>query len=340
MRGSSNVQYFLLSIFFLTACSSFQQSKVSGGAEFALPKDLETKFTVKDTKATNTVASVAPVPKVEAPVTMEKQKTKQKKNKSAKAPSPVEWPNRWSIAPMFHEGERYVFDITYFGAVAGELELTTLPAKFIEDRKVFHIKAAARTASIFSLFYRLNDVAESYIDADALFSYRFEMKLDESMQERDILELYDQKMHNVYYYSNWDRKKKGIIKEQFTAAVEPFTQDSLSAFFFVRTLPLEIGKSYRFPVSTNGKMKTVQVTAIRKESLATKKGEFPAIVVKPEVVLDGALQNNGDTYIWYSDDANRSILKIDAKIKVGSVIAYLRELDDGTEKKAAPTAQP
>ncbi|MGZ3739726.1 MAG: DUF3108 domain-containing protein, partial [Bdellovibrionota bacterium] len=90
------------------------------------------------------------------------------------------------------------------------------------------------------------------------------------------------------------------------------------------------GKVYEFPVVNNGKLRTVRVTVVRKESLSTKVGEFNTIVVKPEVVLDGILQqNSGDSFMWISDDANRQILKIDAKIKVGSVIAYLRERSNG-----------
>jgi hypothetical protein len=248
---------------------------------------------------------------------------------SASSAAPTEVPNRWTMSPFFREGEKIVFDITYFGATAGQLELDVLPEKVVADRPTYHFRAVASSTSVFSLFYRVNDVAESFMDTTGLFSHKFSLKLDESKQTRDVLELYDQNKRKAYYWSKLETPSKGLVKDQSEIDLVPFTQDGLSSFFFVRTLPLEIGKAYEFPVVNNGKLRTVRVTAIRKEELTTRAGDYHTIVVKPEVVLDGVLQNNGDSFIWISDDADRQILKIDAKIKVGSVIAYLRERSSG-----------
>jgi hypothetical protein len=303
-----------------------------------VPTELADKFAVKE-------EAVAPVPapasetKETPPVKPAKaRKTKEKKKKlSSAAPAKkFEFENRWPITPNIHAGERYVFDITYFGATAGELELEILPPKTVAERLSYHIRAIARTTSVFSLFYRMNDGAESFMDSQALISHKFSLKLDESLQQRDVLELYDQRARKVYYFSKLDHKKKGKKNDQLEITTEPYTQDGLSAFFFVRTLPLEMGKTYKFPVVNNGKLREVRITAVRKEKLKTKIGEFNTIVVKPEVVLDGVLRTYGDSFVWISDDPERRILKVDAKIKVGSVIAYLREYRSG--QAAQPTA--
>jgi hypothetical protein len=178
---------------------------------------------------------------------------------------------------------------------------------------------------VFSLFYRVNDVAESFMDTTGLFSHKFSLKLEESRQTRDVLELYDQDKMKAYYWSKWDMANKPRQNDHSEIDLQPFTQDGLSSFFYVRTLPLEIGKAYEFPVVNNGKLRTVRVTALRKEHIVTKVGEYDAIVVKPEVVLDGVMQSYGDSFMWISDDEDRQILKIDAKIKVGTVVAYLKE---------------
>lgn len=311
---------FLLALVFV-ACSSHSSTvKMPTAQEFGVPTDLASKFEVKENGS---------VPEVKAPAAPVAQsgKSKKKAAKEAKAEpkKPETWPNRWTMAPFFKTGERYLFDITYFGATAGNLEMQLMPEKVVDARPTFHIRAIATTSSVFSLFYRLHDVAESFVDTTGLFSHKFSLKLDESMQQREVLELYDQKNHKAYYWSKLDHKKKGKIQDQFEIPTEPFTQDGISSFYYLRTLPLEIGKPYSFPVVNNGKLRNVRVTAVRKETLKTKIGELPAIVVKPEVVLDGVLSTYGDSFVWISDDDRRIILKIDAKIKVGSVIAYLRE---------------
>ena len=83
---------------------------------------------------------------------------------------------------------------------------------------------------------------------------------------------------------------------------------------------------------TNGQVKYVQLTVLRNEMLTTKIGERSAIVIKPEVPLDGALKIQGENLVWISNDPERILLKVDAKIKVGSIIAYLREHAYGDKK--------
>ncbi|MBH9751110.1 DUF3108 domain-containing protein, partial [Clostridioides difficile] len=75
-------------------------------------------------------------------------------------------------------------------ATAGQLELDVLPEKVVADRPTYHFRAVASSTSVFSLFYRVNDVAESFMDTTGLFSHKFSLKLDESKQTRDVLELY------------------------------------------------------------------------------------------------------------------------------------------------------
>ncbi len=320
------------------ACSNLPNHTAPSEKEFGIPDDLAKKFESKSESAPAPEPVV--VAKEEEPKATEIPVVPtQKGGKKSKAKAKVEppkpkvtktakveaLPNRWSMTPFFKVGEHYSFDITYFGATAGIMEMDILPNVTVNGRDCYHVQARARTAPVFDLFYRLNDVAESYLDSSALLSHKFSLKLDESLQQREVLELYDQKAKKVYFWSKLDHKKKGKSQEQFESPISEFTQDSISAFYYLRTLPLEVGKVYPFPLVLNGRLTNVQVTVVRKEELNTKIGTFPTIVVKPEAVIEGVLKSAGDSFIWISDDAERRILKIDAKIKVGKVIGYLRE---------------
>ncbi|NUM87926.1 MAG: DUF3108 domain-containing protein [Bdellovibrionales bacterium] len=309
----------LLLVFFFVSCARFQPSEPVKEADLGIPTELTEKFSVKE---------------AEAPAVKPEEKPEEKPRKKPAAPPArkvskdvVTFPDRWKgRPPMFRPGDRSVYDITFFGATAGELDLRVLPNKIVADRNVFHVRAEAKSTSVFALFYRVNDYGESFIDAEAIVPLKFQLRQDESIQQRDIVELYDHKKRKMYYWSKWEHKKKGNRLDKFEIDIPNFTQDSVSAFYFIRTLPLEEGKSYQFDVSTNGKMRTVRATVVRRERLQTRAGEFPTIVVKPEVVLDGILQKAGDTFLWVTDDEYRDVVKLDAKIKIGSVIAYLREL--------------
>jgi hypothetical protein len=330
--------------FFLPACAGKLGTAPSVPTTdvFEVPASIADQFAVKESVSPSTTSTSPPL--VAAPLVVEKKKHgKKDQNKDPKSsasalpqePSkPNLFPNRWTMPPFLKAGERTVFDITYFGATAGQLELNVLPSKVVANRLSYHFRAVATSTSVFSLFYRVNDVAESFMDTEGLFSHKYSLKLDESRQRRDVLELYDYRKKKAYYWSKWEIQDKEPRNEQSEIPMDSFTQDGLSSFFYVRTLPMEQGKSYEFPVVNNGKLRVVRVTVIAREELNTRIGTFPAIKLKPEVVLDGILQNNGDSFLWISDDPQRRLLKMDAKIRVGSVIAYLREHSYGDQPES------
>lgn len=315
------VACFVLSV----SCARFQKTETTTkDTDLGIPTELANKFAVTDVKA----PMQAPETKLEKK-TARVQAKKTKTAQAARAAS-VAFPNRLVAGKQpFFPGERHAFDVTYFGATAGNVELVVAPNKFIGNREVFDFKGYARSTSIFALFYRLNDAIESFMDKDTLFSNKFVMKLDESLQQRDLIELYDQISHKLHYWTRTDHKTKGKSSDQFDVKIEPFTQDVLSAVFYLRTLPLEVGKDFTFPMVSNGKPWTVIAHVVRREEIVTKAGTFNAFVIKPDTKFEGILQTTADSFIWISDDEHRSILKIDAKVKIGSVIAYLSGLEYG-----------
>src|SRR4051812_34088657 len=65
---------------------------------------------------------------------------------------PVRRPANDPIRP--HEKLRY--EVTYFGAPAGSLQLEIAPFERIHDRKSYHIHGIAKTSALFRLFYKLD----------------------------------------------------------------------------------------------------------------------------------------------------------------------------------------
>jgi hypothetical protein len=314
----------------LISCSSgpaLQNNTVNKVDQSGMDDDVAGRFEVSDTKVVPTPAPPPPTPT-----------KKQRRGKKGKAPAkeakkPVakkfEFASRRPAKMPFSPGERTLMSITYLGVEAGTLDLRVLPYKFIGDRKAYHFRGHGLSTSVFALFYRVNDVGDSFMDYDGLFSHRFQLKVDESRQERDLVEFYDQEKNIVHYWEKMVHVKKGLRITQFAKEVEQYAQDAVTAAFYLRTLPLEMGKEYSYPMVTNGKVWTVTARVIRKENLVTAIGTIPAIVVQPETRFEGVLKTVGASYMWLSDDEHRNFLKVDAKVKIGSVVAYLKQLDQG-----------
>jgi len=310
----------------LSTCAS--GSKVAGIEPLPkdIPADLQAKFEVVEATATP-VATPTPSP---TPETASSKKAKAKKAKAAKAKPPFVYPNRRVKVDPVWVGEKQTLEITYIGLAAGEFEAEVLPMKKIANRGVYHLRAHVESSSVMNLFYRLNDTIESFWDFDGLFSHRFHMVLDQTRQKRDALELFDSETKKVFYWNRRNHIEKGYSESKETNDMVQFPQDSFSAIYYVRTLPLEDGKVYTFPVVSEGRGWECVITVVRREMMDTPMGRKQTIVIKPQTRYNGVMkQEHGDSFIWLTDDDRRFIVRLEAKVKVGSVAAQLKKVELG-----------
>lgn len=244
-----------------------------------------------------------------------------------------QYPVRRPVIEPIWVGEQLEFSISYFGVSAGRFTFEVLPFKEIGQRKVYHIRGYAATSSVFSLFYRLNDRVETFVDYDGFFSHRFHILLDESKQERDSLELYDSEKKQTFYWSKLKHKERGYqeVKEYFP--IPAFSQDTVSALFYLRSLKIQPGDVVTFPVVSEGKYFEAVCTVVRREELRTPMGRVPTLVIQLETKYEGILKKKGDSFLWLTDDERKLPVHLEAKVKIGTVVATLREVKLGKDPK-------
>jgi len=330
----------------ITGCAGGSLAKVGGTDELPkeLSKELQDKFEIRDTSAigsgdpakfSTTALEAAP-----GNVTPVVKRAKGKKKKTAKAKAAdaaataaetkVVYPVRRPEKEPFWLGESHVFNITYFGMSGGDFTLDVLPFKAIDNRKVYHIRGTAISSPVFSLFYRLNDVVETFIDYEGLFSHRFHIVLDETKQTRDSLELYDNEKKQTFYWNRWNRKDHGYTETKEFAPIPQWSQDTMSALFYLRTVPLPQDAVITIPVVSEGKFWEAVVTVVRREMMDTPLGRVQTVVVRPEMKFQGILKKQGDSFIWLTDDDRRFVVRLEAKVRIGTIIAILKKIEPGT----------
>lgn len=320
---------------FVFSCASTRLSGVTPLPK-ELPAELQAKFEVLEATAPSTAHSTTPAPVAE-PVETKTKGRKKGKGKTAKAaantkavPAAFIIPDRRPAINPVWVGEKQTMEITYIGLAAGEFTMEVLPVKMIANRRVYQLKATAISSAVMNFFYRLNDSIESFWDAEGLFSHRFHLVLDQTKQTRDALELYDSETKKSFYWNRRNHKEKGFEEKKEYFDIPAFSQDSFSAIYYLRTLPLEDGKVYTFPVVSEGKPWEAVVTVLRREIMDTPLGKKRCILVRPQTRYQGVLkQENGESYIWLTDDERRFVVRLEAKVKVGSVAAQLKKVELG-----------
>ena len=92
-------------------------------------------------------------------------------------------------------------------------------------------------------------------------------------------------------------------------------QDILSAIYYLRTQPLEVGKSFELTVSDSGVVYQVPVQVIEKKRKKTVLGRVETFRVEPQVFgPNRMISDDGQFSIWITDDSRR--LPVSARIKL------------------------
>ncbi len=247
-------------------------------------------------------------------------------------------PGLASAAPRegpFHPGEKTTFAITYFGATAGILDLEVLPLSLEKGKAKVELAARARTDSIFSFFYKFRNLYRSTLDPESGLSSRFIITHDETKLGGTVTVDFDQRGKKITYSDRREDRKSGAkIEKTFTRTVPEGTRDVVAAFFHLRTLPLEVGKSFDFPVLIGEELHHLRVSVEKEEDLPTKIGEIPSWVLRPSLLKNGIVEEIAETFVWIARDKTRAMVKIKAKVKLGSIVAYLARFEPGKPAKA------
>ena len=328
----------------LGGCAASSLKRLGEPAEIPaeMAQDLA-HFEVKEESAVGSSPSVSASPtpvaaasaRVAQPQSQQSQRAEKKqiKNKAGFA-----YPNRRPPSEPIYLGERVSYDITYLGMTAGEFSVSVEPFKEINNRKVYHIKGSAKSSKVFSMFYKLDDTIESFIDYEGIFPHRFQILLDESKQKRNSLELFDSEKGRTFFWNRWDHHKRGYTEVKDFFPMQAFSQDSLSSLYFLRTVPLPTGSVTTFPVISEGKNWEAVVTVVRREEINTPMGRLKTIVLKPETKYQGILKKQGDSFIWLTDDERRFMVRLEAKVKIGSIVAKLKSIEPGIAPQPVKSA--
>ncbi|MFO7653130.1 MAG: DUF3108 domain-containing protein [Candidatus Krumholzibacteriia bacterium] len=225
-------------------------------------------------------------------------------------------------------GEQLVFSIDYGLINAGEGTLEVLGLVDFEGEVCYFIQSKATSNRFFSAFYRVRDRVVSYIDATELFSRYFHKRLREGDYRKDEEITFDQEAGVAHYADG--REVETVCG----------VHDVLSAFYYVRTLDLEVGAVYEFPAHSSRKTYPLTVRVVGRETVEVPAGRFDCFVVEPMLEGDGLFKAEGKMTLYLTADRHKIPVLMKTKVPVGSIDASLKEyrLGQPPQPAAAPTA--
>ena len=165
-------------------------------------------------------------------------------------------------------------------------------------------------SKLFNLRFR--EHVESTVEP-ATFAVQKTTRLDEQGKRvRSSETIYDRQAGQVVWTErdpNNPSRKPRVVSSPFTGQVH----DVLSAIYFLRTLPLRIGKIFELSVSDSGQVFKVPLRVIEGKKVKTVLGRVEAVRVDAELSGVSGMSKTDQFSIWLTDDYRH--VPVSARIK-------------------------
>ncbi len=171
------------------------------------------------------------------------------------------------------------------------------------------------------LFAKVKDSYSTWIDVATLQSWRF------------IQDIHQVNYKSYRHYEMFPRRRQWerADNDESGRLGSSLPLDDISFVYFVRSLPLEVGKTYTLNRYFKDDGNPVEIRVLRKDRRETEAGVFNTIVVQPIIQTKGLFSQGGKAELHFTDDERRLLvyLKSDIPKFPGSLTLHLQSIQEG-----------
>ncbi len=219
----------------------------------------------------------------------------------------------------FNSGEWFRFRIHY-GIFTASYATLEVKDDSINNMPVHHIVGTGKSSGLLSVFFKVEDYYETYIDKNEVKPYRFIRKINEGGHTKDIEINFDHHKSEALVFNKKYNKKE-------TFPIKPDVQDMMSSFYYLRntieTSSLKKGDEQYVNMFFDNENYHFKLKFLGREVIRTKMGKIACLKFRPYVKADRIFKEEESMTVWVSDDDNRMPVRIKADILVGSIKADL-----------------
>jgi len=150
-----------------------------------------------------------------------------------------------------------------------------------------------------ALMFKIQSSLESWTSVQGFRSLRF--RQDSRENSKRYLREYE-----IFGDSGYYRQPQATATTPTSS--EPL--DDASFLYFVRTTPLEVGKSYRFERHFKPELNPILINVLKRETIELPDGSRVVCLVLNPVVGDKMFSERAEARLWITDDARRIPVQI------------------------------
>jgi Protein of unknown function (DUF3108) len=218
----------------------------------------------------------------------------------------------------FVVGEKLVFELRWTFIPAGEAVMEVMPDTVIDGRPARHFRLTARSNAFVDAFYKVRDTIDAYTDKELTRTVFYKKTQREGSTHRDVTVVFDARAGTAQY-TNRDEVLPPL-------GLMPGSFDPLSAFFFVRNMPIKAGTTISRPI-TDGKKNVVgKAKVVKRETIRVAGKTWDTFRIEPELRHVGGVfekSPRAKIQLWVTADHRRLPVRLKSKVVVGSFVGDL-----------------
>jgi hypothetical protein len=209
----------------------------------------------------------------------------------------------------FQVGEHFVYDTKVNSINAGKANLSIEKLETVRGVGTMHAIFDVRGRVLFKKFA---SHTESWFDTTNLATMRLITKSD------DLDKTYEFYPAKKMYIKNGDGIENPSVEQPI---------DEASFLFYLRTVPLEVGKTLTVDRYYHALKNPITIHVDRREHVKVPAGEFDAYVLKPVIKSNGLFSVKSEAEVWIADDRAHTVVKMRSKLPLGTLYLELRSVE-------------
>ena len=213
----------------------------------------------------------------------------------------------------FKIGESLQYHAEFNRVRVGEAELKVSAIEEINTIKSYHIIYFAKTKGLADRLFKIRDQIDIWIDKEGFFTHRLIKNINQGNYKNKVDVRFD-------YNKSIAKTSTKEISIDFKA------RDSFSLFYYLRTILLNENDIMSFSSFEGRRIVDYKLQIKGNEIIRTELGNITCTVIRPYQEGENLFKNQGDMQIWISNDEKRLPVKIQIKMKFGSMTLLLKKV--------------
>ncbi|MBU1043336.1 MAG: DUF3108 domain-containing protein [Candidatus Omnitrophica bacterium] len=208
----------------------------------------------------------------------------------------------------FKQGNDFKYNVKYLGFIKIlNLDMSLEQGQLITENKTMLIKLTALPSRLLGYFLKGKAQLQSLFDIDNFYNYEYEelVQLKNKVKEKNAI---------------FDRKSNIMSTKDRQVQIEPYTQDPISAIFFLASQQMLVNKKIMMYINPGKSNYKLELVIDSQEEIRIDKEVYRCWKLKGELLkIKDINKKIADITLWFNVLGKQELIKLEAMTKAGLV---------------------